>query len=241
MDDVGSNVVVDAVAVLISAVCVVTFATTARVAVTPLASEPTVQVPAEYEPCEGVDDTSVNPGGSVSATETPAAASGPLLTTDTVNVTFALSAGVALSTVFVTRRSASGTLTVADAALLVAFGSNWSAEADAELVIARCEVTFAMIDNVAVTPVANDPTVQVPAAYDPWEGVDDTSVSPAGSASATDTLVAPSGPLFTTDTVNVTLVLSVGVALVTDLVTSRSASGTLTVAEAALLVMSRSY
>ena len=100
-----------------------------------------------------------------------------------------------------------------------------------------CVVTVATSDSVADAPFARFPTVQtpVPELYDPTDGVADTNVRPAGSRSATDTPEEASGPPLLTVTVNVTLLLIAGVALLTDFVTARFASGTFTVADAELL------
>ena len=109
-------------------VCPVTVAVICSVADAPLASAPSVHVPAAYVPTDGLDDTRVTPAGSASATATPWAVSTPVLATVTVNTTLDPTAGVASVTVFVTARSASGTLTVAEAALFAATGSNVVAE-----------------------------------------------------------------------------------------------------------------
>ena len=161
--------------------------------------------------------------------------------TVTVNVTLPFKTGVALLTVLVTARSALGTSTVADAALLGATGSYVVLEAVAVFVIAVWVVTVATIESVAEAAFAMVPTVHTPAAYEPVDGVALTRVRPAGSASATETLCALSGPLLVTVTVNVTLLFKTGVALLTVLLTAKFASGTLTTADAVLLVISRSY
>ena len=83
--------------------------------------------------------------------------------TVTVNVTFELMTGVAVLTVFVTVISASGTLTVAEAALLATTGSYVDDEAVAVLVIAVWVVTVATIVSVADAPLARLPTSQLPA------------------------------------------------------------------------------
>ena len=107
----------------VTAVWVVTVATTASVADAPFAMLPTVHTPAAYDPVEGVADTSVKPAGSASATDTPLAASGPLLVTATLKVTLLFNVGVALLTVFVTTRLACRPLTVARVVLLAGVGS----------------------------------------------------------------------------------------------------------------------
>ena len=74
------------------------------------------------------------------------------------------------------------------------------------------------------------------------DGDADTNVRPAGSASIAETAVAASlGPLFVTVSVNVTLVPSAGVALLTDFVIDTSASGALTAADAELFPGTGSY
>ena len=115
----------NAVAVLVIDVCVVTVATSDRVADAPFARFPTVQtpVPELYDPTEGVADTNVRPAGSRSATDAAEAVSGPPLLTVTVNVTFDPTAGVALLTDLATDKFASGTFTVADAELFAGVGS----------------------------------------------------------------------------------------------------------------------
>ena len=115
-------------------------------------------------PCDGVELTGVSPAGRASATVTPVAPSGPLLVTATVNVTFWPRSGSGWSTTFVTTRSASGTLTVADALLLPGVGSYVVALTVAVLVTAMWVVTVATTARVALAPFATVPTVQVPAA-----------------------------------------------------------------------------
>ena len=123
---------------------------------------PTVHTPAAYEPVDGVADTNVKPAGSASATETLCAVSPPLLVTVTVKVTLLLNAGVALLTVFVTARFASGTLTVADAVLLSAFASVLAVVIVAVLTTGETVVTVATIDRVALAPLARVPTDHTP-------------------------------------------------------------------------------
>ena len=154
----------DAVAVFVRAVGTVTVATIPNVAPSPFARRPTVHVPPEYVPIDGLDDTSVSPAGSASATTTDCAASGPLLVTVTVNATLAPTAGVASSTAFVTTRFASGTLTVADAVLSAGVGSYVELVAPAVFVTAVCTLTVATTVSVAEAPFVRLPTVQVPPA-----------------------------------------------------------------------------
>ena len=180
-----------------------------------------------------VADTSVSPEGRASATATACAALGPVLVTVTVKVTLAPTAGVALSTTFVTARSASFASTIADAELFAGVGSYVDEVAVAVLVTAVCEVTVATIVSVALAPFARFPTAQmpVPLLYEPVDGLDDTSARPAGSTSVTATAWAVSGPAFATVTVKVTLAPTSGVGTSTLLLTDTFASGTLTVAD----------
>ena len=113
-------------------------------------------------PTDGVTDTSVRPAGSASATVVATAVSGPLLVTVTVNVTLPLSAGVALLTVFVTARLASGASTEADAVLLPETGSSVVAATVALLVTRVWPVTVATMANVSTPPFATVPTLQMP-------------------------------------------------------------------------------
>src|SRR5262245_33327369 len=95
----------------------------------------------------------------------------------------------------------------------------------AVLVCAPGLATVAVMDRVWRTPALTVPTAQVPVAlvYVPWLGVADTKVSPAGSRSSTATLVAASGPLLVRVTVKVTVAPTLGVGLLTALLTWRSA------------------
>src|SRR5262245_20895841 len=63
----------------------------------------------------------------------------------------------------------------------------------------------------------------VVAKYVPWLGDAETKVRPAGKRSVNFTPVALFGPLFVTWTVNVMVSPTLGVVLLTDLVTARSA------------------
>ena len=83
--------------------------------------------------------------------------------TVTVNVTFVLIPGVALLTVFVTARFASGTSTDADAELFPLTGSKVVAVTVAVLVICVCPVTVATMTRVSVAPLATVPTFHTPA------------------------------------------------------------------------------
>ena len=157
------------------------------------------------------------------------------MVTVTVNVTLALSAGVASETVFVTARSASGTSTPADAESLPVAGSAARDETVAVLVIGAELVTRAVTLSVSVAPLAIVPIVQTPAAKVPTDGVAESIVSPAGSVSATRVPGAASGPLFVTVTVNATVLLRAGVPSSTVLVIARSASATSTDAESVSL------
>ena len=179
---------------------------------------------------DGVAPTRARPPGRASATDTVAAASGPLFSAVTVKVTLSPNAGVASSTVFVTATSACWTSTLAEAVLGVA-GSYVPDVAVAVLVIGVVTVTAATIVRVSVAPPARSPIAHVPVAlvYAPTVGVAETNVSPAGSASVTVAAVAVSGPVLVTPTLNVTFAPSVGVLMSTLLVITRSASGTSTV------------
>ena len=141
-----------------------TVATMLSVAEAAFAMLPTVHTPAAYEPVDGVADTNVRPAGSASATDVATAVSGPLFVTATVNVTLPLSAGVALLTVLVTARFASGASTEADAVLLAGTGSSVVAATVALLVIWVWPVTVATTANVSTPPFATVPTLQMPAA-----------------------------------------------------------------------------
>ena len=160
----GSNVVAEAIAVLVIGVTAVTVATMSSVADAPLARVPTVHTSAAYAPADGDADTKVNPPGNASATDTPAAGSGPLLATVMVNVTLAPSAGPAVLTLLVRTRSARRPLSEADAALLPGMGSCVAVAAVAVFVIVPVDVTVAVIASVAAAPLASVPTVQTPEA-----------------------------------------------------------------------------
>ena len=131
-------------------------------AVAPLVIEPIVQTPPAYVPCSVVALTKLSPAGSASATATPVAVSGPLLVTDTTNVTWPFNDGVAVSTVFVTARSASRASTDAEAELSAGVGSNVADDPVAVLVRTVGTVTVATTLNVAPAPLVRLPTVQVP-------------------------------------------------------------------------------
>src|SRR4029077_20057471 len=85
--------------------------------------------------------------------------------------------------------------------------------------------------------VVTVPTVQIPVPllYVPWLGVADTKVKPAGKRSVTCTLVAELGPRSLNCTVNVMVSPTLGVALLTVLVTARSACCGVSPAPALLL------
>ena len=106
--------------------------------------------------------TRVSPAGRVSATATPVEAFGPVLASVTVKVTLVLIAGVGLFTVLATERSASGTFTVADAALLPGAGSYVEEDAVAVFVRSVCVVTVATKLRVADAPFARFPTDHTP-------------------------------------------------------------------------------
>src|SRR5438876_160154 len=81
------------------------------------------------------------------------------------------------------------------------------------------------------------PTVQMPVAllYDPWLGLADTKLSPAGSRSVICTLVAVLGPRSLAWMVKVIVSPTLGMALLTLLATARSACWGVSVALALLL------
>src|SRR6516162_916381 len=79
------------------------------------------------------------------------------------------------------------------------------------------------------------PTVHTPPEYVPWLGVALTRVRPAGKVSATLTFVASLGPVLLRVTVNVIVSPTLGLALLTDLVSARSACCGVSVALAPLL------
>src|SRR5437764_1334736 len=85
---------------------------------------------------------------------------------------------------------------------------------------------------VVTVPTLHAP---VPAMYVPWLGVAETNVRPAGNRSWTTTFVAESGPLLVRVTVKVTVSPTLGVALLTVLLTATSARCGVSVALALLL------
>ncbi len=88
-----------------------------------------------------------------------------------------------------------------------------------------------------LAPTGSVPTLQAiggPAAHEPWSGVAETSVRPAGSVSVTLTFVATDGPLFLTTTVQVIVPPATAVAGPC-LVTSRSLDGPTSVVAVAVL------
>src|SRR4029077_9939174 len=105
------------------------------------------------------------------------------------------------------------------------------------LVVAAVVFAGAVITSVALAPLMRGPLVHspVPEFDGPALGVARTSVSPAGSRSATSTPVALLGPLFVAVTVNVTLLPRFGVGLSTVFVMAMSAATGVTVATAELL------
>ena len=110
-----------------------------------------------------VADTNVRPGGSRSLTCTPVALLGPLLVATTVKVTFWPTFGDALSTLFVSARSAVWPLSVTEALSFAAFGSGWlPPERVAVLVMLPARVTVAVMLSVATEPFASAPTLQTP-------------------------------------------------------------------------------
>src|SRR5438270_801672 len=134
--------------------------------------------------------------------------------------------GVELFTVLTTARSACCGVSVALALLLPVLGSNWSARLMAAVLVgALALATCATSRRVRAASVSTLPTVQIPVplAYVPWLGLAETKLSPAGSASLTCTLLAAFGPLLLKVTVKVIVSPTLGVALLTLLLSARSA------------------
>src|SRR4029077_2416455 len=116
-----------------------------------------------YAPALGVAETNARPAGSRSVTWSPVAPLGPWLLAVMVKVTSLPTFGVGLSTVLVMPMSAASPVTVALAVLLPLTGSTWpSAVLVAVFVIADVPVAVAVIDRVALDPLARAPMVQTP-------------------------------------------------------------------------------
>src|SRR5262245_16343603 len=129
------------------------------------------------------------------------------------------------------------------ALLLPELGSNWSLWLMlAVLDWAAGLITVAWMSRVCGTVVVTVPTVQTPLvlSYEPWLGVADTKVSPAGSRSWIVTLLAESGPAFVSVTVKVIVLPTLGVGLLTILLMTRSACCGVSPALAVLLPASGS-
>src|SRR5689334_20818700 len=104
---------------------------------------------------------------------------GPLFLTVTVKWMVSPTLGVALSTVFVTTRSAVATgVTVEDAVLLAVFGSNWSEWLTLAVLVKLgkpAAVTVPWSVRVADAPLLSVPMVHTPPANVPWLGVAETN------------------------------------------------------------------
>src|SRR6478736_5840881 len=106
----------------------------------------------------------------------------------------------------------------------------------AVLVAAAVLMTVAVMFSVAPAALATVPTFHrpVPEAYVPWLEVAPTNVNPAGSRSATRTPVAALGPALERVTVKAIWSPTLGVGLLTDFATIRSARCGVSVALAVL-------
>ena len=178
---------------------------------------------------DGVALTSVRPVGSASATATFVAASAPLFLTDSEKVTLVPRVGVALLTVFVITRSASGMLNAAVAELFPVLESCVVDAMDAAFVSVAREVGVATIVTEAVPPFGMSASVQVtvPDAFvQPEEA--DTKVNPAGRVSVIVGARAAVGPAFVAVTVNVTFAPSAYGPADTDFASDRFADRILT-------------
>jgi hypothetical protein len=218
--------------------------TSVMVALPPLANVPMAQVTVVvplHDPCEGVAETKLFPAGSASVMVTPLAASGPPFTMLIVYVTFAPAGkGGAPTTDFAMVRSVDGltVVIVAVEELFAGFGSVCPPETVA--VFETCPGVDAVVTTrviVAPAPLARVPTAQVTVVvplHDPCEGVAETKLVPAGSASVMLTPLAASGPLFTMLIVYVTFApAGKGGAPTTDFAMVRSAEGRTTNTHAA--------
>ncbi|GBE24911.1 hypothetical protein BMS3Bbin02_01193 [bacterium BMS3Bbin02] len=137
--------------------------------------------------------------------ETPVAASGPAFATVTVNVIVSLGFGVASSTVLVTARSTAETTIAAESTSFAPSRSySITPATDAVLVIVVPAVpvsTVATMTRETEPAMLKVPIVHIDPTYEPCEGVAETSVTPAGSASVSDTPDAGEGPALETVTV----------------------------------------
>ena len=163
-----SGVVVLTVAVLVFVPAVVPLVVRVSVAVAFLASVPMpLQVPAEYEPSDALDETRVRPAGRASATLTLCAGASPRFLTVTVQTTLPLTSWVGTSTDFVTVTSALVPVTAASAWSLAELVSFWSSEVRSTLFVLR-PVESTVVLNVSVAafaaPTASDGIVQTPEA-----------------------------------------------------------------------------
>jgi hypothetical protein len=160
-----------------------------------------VTLPAEGAPqlpCVAVAETNVLLAGSVSVSETPVADDGPAVAMDTLYerlLPWATGLGVAVCE---TPRSAEPlTVTPAEAALLVKFGSLSAAATEAVLLsvprVAGATLTTTV--TVAPLPLARVPRLQGRAVQLPWLEATETGLTPAGSVSLTVTAEAELAPL----------------------------------------------
>src|SRR5262245_58352362 len=223
----GSNWIALAVATLTPVAGLSTRAVMTSVASAWGSSVPTVQMPVSGSYAGSEADTNVRPAGSRSLTSVPVAGSGPRLRSVRVNVIVSPTFGVALATVLVMDRSASGGLTSAADSLLLVFGSNWSASVMVMTFgVAVGLVTRTWMVSVAWERAARLGTAQIRAATltVPVVAEAEMIVTPGGRVSCRRMFVAVSGPRLLRMIVYVTLSPTLGVASSTILVTARSAS-----------------
>jgi hypothetical protein len=148
------------------------------VAVPPLASVPRLQLTGEAElhvPCDGVAETNVRPGGSVSRRETLVAGEGPLLWTVIVYVSVEPFVAIGEFAAVVSARSALAGVAATGADTPCAFpelGSNVELAIDALLLIAPLpDATRTTSVNEAAAPFASDAAVHVIVPVAPIAGV----------------------------------------------------------------------
>jgi hypothetical protein len=188
----------------------------------------------------------VTPDGSVSATTTFVAASGPRFFTLTVYVMVEPTVGPALLTLLVTARSAAATVTLTLAESSAAAGSPGNDDVTAAAAVRAWPAvpgsTVAATSSVALSPGAIVPASQapVPGANVPWLGVSPVQVSPAGTGADTETADAVSGPAFETRNVSEIASPSSGSGLLAPADSARSALRTVSCADAAFVVVSGS-
>src|SRR5438105_4458249 len=139
-----------------------------------------------YELWLGLAETMLSPAGWASLTWTLLDLLGPLSLTVIVYVMMSPTLGVAVLTVLVTARSACCGVSMMLALLLPVSGSYWSARLTSAVLVCAAELTTrARICKVWGVAVETVPTFQRPVAllYDPWLGLADTKLRPAGSRS----------------------------------------------------------